>query len=86
MARIELVLRTVYSTDRYNKSNEPNRWVVCASKPKYVNCPHQGVNQCAFYCLMGAYLYDGIRLLDEKEGYEPIKKDHVSVTELHIFR
>jgi hypothetical protein len=84
MARMELVLKKVYGTDRYNKSNQPNSWVACANKPRYIPCPHQGVNQCAFYVLMGAYLYDGIRLLGEKEGYETIKKDHVSVTEIHI--
>jgi hypothetical protein len=84
MARMELVLRHVYGTDRYNKSNQPKSWVACAKKPRYIPCPHQGINQCAFYVLKGAYLYDGIRLLDEKDGYEPIEKNHVSVTEIHI--
>ena len=84
MARMELLLKSVYGLDRYNKSKQPNSWVACARKPRYITCPHQGVNQCAFYYLMGAYLYDEIRLLDEREGYEPILKDHVSVTELHI--
>jgi hypothetical protein len=48
MARMELVLKKVYSADRYNKSNQPNSWVACANKPRYIPCPHQGVNQCAF--------------------------------------
>ena len=84
MARMELLLKTVYGLDAYNASNQPKRWVSLANKPIYIRCPQQGVNQCAFYCLMGAYLYDGKVLLGKREGYEPILNDHVSVSELHI--
>ncbi|KAM0911206.1 hypothetical protein ACQ4PT_013651 [Festuca glaucescens] len=76
MARMELVLKTVYGLDAYNASNQPNSWVALANRPRYIKCPHQGVNQCAFYYLMGAYLYDGNVLLGKSEGYEPILKDH----------
>jgi hypothetical protein len=84
MARMELLLKTVYGLDAYNASNQPKTWVSLANKPIYIRCPHQGVNQCAFYCLMGAYLYDGNVLLGKSEGYQPILNDHVSVIELHI--
>ncbi|KAM0829366.1 hypothetical protein ACQ4PT_066917 [Festuca glaucescens] len=79
MTRMELVVKEVYGLDAYNASNQPNRWVACARKPRYIKCPYQGLNQCAFYCLMCAYQYDGDVLLGNKEGYEPILKDHPSI-------
>jgi hypothetical protein len=60
MARMELVLKIVYGLDAYNSSNQPSSWVSFANMPIYIRCPHQGVNQGTFYCLMGVYLYDGM--------------------------
>ena len=64
MSRMSLLMKEVYGEAAYNSSRQP-RWEHLADRCSYAKMPEQGVNECGFYMLKVAYLYDGTKLVEE---------------------
>ncbi|XBH84637.1 hypothetical protein VPH35_072761 [Triticum aestivum] len=64
MSRMSLLMKEVYGEAAYNSSRQP-RWKHLAERCIYAKMPEQGVNECGFYMLKVAYLYDGTKLVEE---------------------
>ena len=56
--RFVLVMEGVYGKDAYARSGHPD-WCEISAKPYYVDCAHQGFNECGYYLLQNARTFDG---------------------------
>ncbi|KAM3353834.1 hypothetical protein ACQJBY_024802 [Aegilops geniculata] len=70
MSRMSLLMKEVYGEAAYNSSRQP-RWEHLAERCSYAKMPEQGVNECGFYMLKAAFLYDGIKLVEEVKKRDP---------------
>ncbi|KAM3367239.1 hypothetical protein ACQJBY_016081 [Aegilops geniculata] len=70
MSRMSLLMKEVYGEAAYNSSRKP-RWEHLADRCSYAKMPEQGVNECGFYMLKAAYLYDGTKLVEEVKKHDP---------------
>ena len=57
-------MKEVYGIAAYNKHNVHN-WEVAADRCNYVAMPEQGANECGFYALKVAYIFDGDKLVEK---------------------
>ena len=64
MSRMSLLMKEVYGEATYNSSRQPH-WEHLAERCSYAKMPEQGVNECGFYMLKAAYLYDGTKIVEE---------------------
>ncbi|XBH77955.1 hypothetical protein VPH35_104332 [Triticum aestivum] len=70
MSMMSLLMKEVYGEAGYNSSRQP-RWEHLADRCSYAKMPEQGVNECGFYMLKAAYLYDGTKLVEEVKKRDP---------------
>ncbi|XP_044386328.1 uncharacterized protein [Triticum aestivum] len=70
MSRMSLLMKEVYGEAAYNSSRQP-RWEHLAERCSYAKMLEQGVNECGFYMLKAAFLYDGIKLVEEVKKRDP---------------
>ncbi|XP_037474157.1 uncharacterized protein LOC119350418 [Triticum dicoccoides] len=70
MSRMSLLMKEVYGEAAYNSSRHP-RWEHLAERCSYAKMPEQGVNECGVYMLKAAFLYDGIKLVEEVKKHDP---------------
>ena len=64
MSRLTLLMKEVYGEAAYNSSRQPS-WEHLAERCSFAKMLEQGVNECGFYMLKVAYLYDGTKLVEE---------------------
>ena len=66
-------MKEVYGTNEYNKRNKYD-WEALAEKCRYVVTPEQGANECGYYVMRMASLFDGEKYV------VPLKNKDVSVS------
>jgi hypothetical protein len=57
-------MEEVYGKQVYAKSGHPN-WKKVSEKPRYITVAKQGSNQCGYYCLKFASMFDGDRVVEQ---------------------
>ena len=62
--RMVAVMKEVYGVSAFNKKDTV-QWDVAADRCRYVLTPEQGVNECAFYMMKMALVYDGIKITEQ---------------------
>src|SRR4051812_7096940 len=62
--RMVAVMKKVYGVSALNKKDTV-QWDVAADNCRYVLTPEQGVNECAFYMMKMALVYDGIKITEQ---------------------
>ncbi|VAH79224.1 unnamed protein product [Triticum turgidum subsp. durum] len=70
MSRMSLLMKEVYGEATYNSSRQPH-WEHLVDRCSYAKMPEQGVNECGFYMLKAAYLYDGTKIVEEVKKRDP---------------
>ena len=54
----------LYGKEQYKASKQPN-WATVAVRPRYVPVPKQGPNECGYYALKFAEVYNGEDLAED---------------------
>lgn len=62
--RMVAVMKEVYGVSAFNKKDTV-QWDVAADRCRYVLTSEQGVNECAFYMMKMALVYDGIKITEQ---------------------
>lgn len=57
-----MLLKEVYGEAAFNKHNHGIQWEVQADRCLYAKTPEQGANECGFYALRIAYIYNGDKI------------------------
>lgn len=64
-----MLMKEVYGEAAYNSSKQPS-WEHLVERCSFPKMPEQGVHKRAFYMLKAAYLYDGIKLIEEVKKHD----------------